>query len=71
MGRQLIAMRARMGSMFWRKNRLFYRFMRGMRQGVFSGMMPRIFEMPVPVFTGTFFDRGFYFRIIWLGCVSR
>jgi hypothetical protein len=52
--------------MFWRKNWLFYRFMRGMRQGMFSRMMPGIFEMPAPVFTGTFFDRGVYFCFIWL-----
>ena len=35
--------------------------MRGMRQGVFSGMMPGIFEMPTPVFAGTFFNQAVLF----------
>jgi hypothetical protein len=70
MGRQLIAMRVRMRSVLWRKYRLFYRFMGGMRQGVFGGVMPGIFEMPIPVFAGPFFKRGFNFCFIWLGCMS-
>ena len=68
---QLIAMRMGMGRVLWRENRLFYGFMRGMRKGMIFGMMPGIFQITLPVFAGSCFERGFCYSFFGMRCMSR
>ena len=56
MGRELITMGMGMGCMLWGQNRFFYGFMRGMWKGMIGRMMPGVFKVTFPVFTGSGFE---------------
>ena len=58
MSRQFVTMGMGMGGVFGGECRFFNCFMRRMGKGMFSGMMPGVFEMTGPVFTWSCFLRG-------------
>jgi hypothetical protein len=70
MGRQLVPMGMRVGSMAGRKGRLRNGLMLSVRQRIFHGMVTGVFQMAFTVLARPGFDRSFFRTLFFWRCLS-